>query len=45
MMQFNIHSLLYACIYKLLIFIILLFINHFHKNGVHIILKSISYEL
>jgi len=26
-----IHSFLHACIYKYIIFIILLFINHFHK--------------
>jgi hypothetical protein len=40
MMQFNIHHLLHACFYKLIIFIILLFINHFRKIE-SVVIKSV----
>jgi hypothetical protein len=41
-MQFNIHRLLHVCFYKLIIFIIILFINYFHKIKFKVI-KNISY--
>jgi hypothetical protein len=42
--QFNIHRLLQACFYKFIIFIIFLFITHFHKIEFTVIKMCISWS-